>query len=90
MAEHALDLRERSEHGSGERRRRDTHPGGPAAGVTWAMLSLMPMPFEKLLELVAALDDEELDLPMGELARRWDETTRRVAYALDALRKLGG
>lgn len=50
----------------------------------------MGMPFERLVELVAALSDDDASLPMGQLAERWGEPVRRVADAVDAVRVLNG
>jgi len=50
----------------------------------------MRMPFEKLMEHVAALDAEDWQLPMGELAARWGEPVGRIGDAIDALRVLRG
>ena len=48
------------------------------------------MPFERLMEEVAALSEEDWNKPMGELARRWGGPVERVADAIDALRVLRG
>jgi hypothetical protein len=48
------------------------------------------MPFEKLMEHVAALTDEDAELPMGQLAERWGEPTERIRDAIDAVRVLNG
>ena len=50
----------------------------------------MKMPFEKLMEHVAALSDEDADLPMGRLAERWGEPVQRVADAVSAVQVLRG
>ena len=47
------------------------------------------MPFERLMELVAALDRED-DVTFGELSRRWGEDARRIADAVDAVKVLRG
>ena len=48
------------------------------------------MPFEKLMELVADLSDEDKALPMGVLAERWSEKAERIADAISAVRVLSG
>ena len=48
------------------------------------------MPFERLMEQVAALSDEEKDLPMGVLSGRWGEPPARICDAIDALRVMNG
>jgi hypothetical protein len=48
------------------------------------------MPFERLMEQVAALDAEDQQKPMGELARRWEEPVQRIADAIDAVRVMRG
>ena len=45
-------------------------------------------PFEKLMRLVAALDEEDWHLALGALAERWDEPVPRIADALAANRVL--
>ena len=50
----------------------------------------MKMPFERLMELAAALSDEDADLPMGKLAERWGEPVQRIADAIDAVRVMNG
>jgi len=50
----------------------------------------MRMPFEKLMEHVAALDAEDWQLPMGELAARWGEPVPRIMDAVTAMRVLRG
>lgn len=50
----------------------------------------MRMPFERLMEEVAALSDEDQQKPMGELAGRWGEPVQRVADAITAVRVLNG
>ncbi len=50
----------------------------------------MRMPFEKLMEHVAALGDEDAALPMGKLAERWGEPVQRITDAIDAVRVLNG
>jgi hypothetical protein len=50
----------------------------------------MKMPFEKLMEYVSALTDEDAELPMGKLAERWGEPTARIADAITAVRVLNG
>ena len=50
----------------------------------------MRMPFQKLMELVDGLSEEEKALPMGELADRWGEPTGRIADAIDAVRTARG
>ena len=50
----------------------------------------MRMPFEKLMEHVAALGDEDAALPMGKLAERWGEPVQRIADAIDAVRVMNG
>lgn len=48
------------------------------------------MPFEVLMEHVAALTDEDAALPMGQLAERWGEPVQRIADAVTAVRVLAG
>lgn len=48
------------------------------------------MPFEKLMEYVAGLGDEDRTLPMGRLAERWGEPVRRIGDAIDAVRVMNG
>lgn len=50
----------------------------------------MRMPFERLMELVAALPGADQQLPMGALAERWGEPVERIADAMDALRVAAG
>ncbi len=50
----------------------------------------MRMPFERLVEEVSRLSDEDTDLPMGKLAERWGEPAARIADAMDALKMLRG
>ena len=50
----------------------------------------MRMPFEKLMELVAGLSDQEAAQPMGVIAGRWGETVERTADAVDAVRVMRG
>ena len=50
----------------------------------------MRMPFEKLMEYVAALSDEDQQLPMGKLAERWGEPVERISDAINAVRVLNG
>lgn len=48
----------------------------------------MRMPFGRLMELVAEVDDPEVTL--GELARRWGQPVERVMDAIDAVKVCGG
>ena len=50
----------------------------------------MRMPFEKLMEHVASLSEQDMELPMGELAKRWGEPTARIADAMTAIRVMRG
>lgn len=50
----------------------------------------MRMPFERLMERVASLPEEDWQLPMGVLAQRWGEPTNRIADAIDAVKVLNG
>ena len=50
----------------------------------------MKMPFEVLMEHVAALTDEGKELPMGKLSERWGEPASRIADAIDAVRVMRG
>ena len=50
----------------------------------------MRMPFEKLMEYVSALNNEDKALTMGELAARWGESPARIMDAVDAVRVLRG
>jgi hypothetical protein len=48
------------------------------------------MSFERLMENVATLSEEDWGKPMGELAKRWGEPVERIADAIDALKVLRG
>jgi hypothetical protein len=48
------------------------------------------MPFERLMQEVATLSEEDWDKPMGELAKRWGEPVGRIADAIDAVKVLRG
>jgi hypothetical protein len=48
------------------------------------------IPFGRLMEMVAALPEEDWDLPMGVIAERWGETAGRIGDAIDALKVLNG
>ena len=48
------------------------------------------MPFEKLMEHVAALTDEDKATTMGQLAERWGEPAERIMDAVTAVRVLRG
>jgi hypothetical protein len=48
------------------------------------------MPFERLMEEIAALPEEDWNRPMGELAARWGEPVERIADAIDVLKVLQG
>lgn len=50
----------------------------------------MKMPFERLMERVAALSPAEWELPLGTLAARWGEPASRIGDAIDALKVLRG
>ena len=50
----------------------------------------MRMPFERLMELVAALDENGRHAPFGQLAERWGEPASRIADAVTALQVLAG
>jgi hypothetical protein len=50
----------------------------------------MRMPFERLMELVAAVGPDEARLPLGAFAERWGEPSERIADAIDAVRVLNG
>lgn len=50
----------------------------------------MRMPFERLMEEVAALGPEDWELPLGVLGERWGEPAARVADAIDAVKVLRG
>jgi hypothetical protein len=50
----------------------------------------MRMPFEKLMEHVAAVGPEEKSLPLGVFAERWGEPAERIMDAIDAVRVLRG
>jgi hypothetical protein len=49
----------------------------------------MRMPFERLMELVAALGPDD-GLTLGALAERWGETRARTGDAIDAVRVVNG
>ena len=48
------------------------------------------MPFEKLMEKVAAIPPEERPLPIGTFAGRWAEPAERIMDAIDAVRVPAG
>jgi hypothetical protein len=48
------------------------------------------MPFERLMEHVAALSDEDEALPLGVLSGRWGEPAARIMDAIDAVRVMRG
>jgi hypothetical protein len=48
------------------------------------------MPFERLMENVAGLSEEDQARPLGDLSRRWGEPPERIMDAADALRVLRG
>ena len=48
------------------------------------------MPFEKLMEHVAALDDADRARPLGVLSERWGEPVARICDAIDAVRVMNG
>ena len=50
----------------------------------------MKMPFEKLMEHLAALSDEDEELTLGELSKRWGEPAARIGDAIDAVRVMKG
>lgn len=50
----------------------------------------MQMPFERLMEAVAALGPDEQHASFGQLAKRWDEPVERIMDAATALRVLAG
>jgi hypothetical protein len=50
----------------------------------------MRTPFEKLMERVSALSDEEESLPLGKLAERWGESAERIMDAITAVRVANG
>lgn len=50
----------------------------------------MRMPFERLMEEVAALPEGDWNKPIGDLAERWGEPAGRIADAIDALKVLRG
>lgn len=50
----------------------------------------MRVPFERLVEQVAALSDGDQELPMGILAERLGVSTERLRDAIDALKMLAG
>ena len=50
----------------------------------------MRMPFEKLMEHVAAIGPEEKGLPLGVFAERWGEPAERIMDAIDAMRVMRG
>lgn len=50
----------------------------------------MKMPFERLMEHVAALSDEDAELPMGVLSERWGEPVSRICDAIDAVKVMNG
>lgn len=50
----------------------------------------MKLPFGRLMELVDLLPEADWNLPLGELAERWDEPVSRVADAIDACKVVRG
>ena len=50
----------------------------------------MKMPFERLMEEVAALSDEDAELTLGQLGERWGEPAARIGDAIDAVRVMKG
>lgn len=50
----------------------------------------MKMPFERLMEYVAGLSDEDKELPIGRLAERWGEPAERIMDAMNAVRVMRG
>jgi hypothetical protein len=50
----------------------------------------MRMPFERLMEYVASLGEDDLERPMGELAERVGEDAARLADAVMAVRVFRG
>ena len=48
------------------------------------------MPFERLMELVSALSDEDKDRPFAVLSERWGEPVGRICDAIDAVRVMRG
>jgi len=48
------------------------------------------MPFEVLMEHVAALSPDEQELPLGVLSERWGEPAARISDAIDALKVVRG
>lgn len=50
----------------------------------------MRVPFERLVEMVDALDRDDTTLTLGELSKRWGESTERIMDAIDASKMLRG
>lgn len=50
----------------------------------------MRMPFEKLMEHVAAIGPGEREFPLGVFAERWGESAERIMDAINAVRVLNG
>jgi hypothetical protein len=50
----------------------------------------MRMPFERLMEEVAAISPAERDQPLRVFARRWGEPAERIIDAIDAVRVMRG
>jgi hypothetical protein len=50
----------------------------------------MRMPFERLMEEVAALAEDERDQPLRVFAARWGEPAQRIVDAIDAVRVMRG
>jgi hypothetical protein len=48
------------------------------------------MPFERLMEEVARLSEEDSQMTMGQLAERWGEPAPRIMDAIDAVRVMRG
>jgi hypothetical protein len=50
----------------------------------------MRMPFMRLVEEMARLTGDELDLSFGELSRRFDEPVQRLMDAAEVVKSFGG
>jgi len=48
------------------------------------------MPFEKLMEHVAAIAPQDRNVTVGELSRRWGEPAERIMDAVSAVRVMRG
>lgn len=50
----------------------------------------MRIPFERLMELVSALSEDDWRMTLGQLSCRWGEPPERITDAITAVRVLRG